>query len=161
MGSVKVIYGSSTGETENAARQIAAMFGVEPINVADAKTDDFKADLLILGSSTWGLGELQDDWLGGIALLEQSDLAGCKVAVFGLGDQEGFSDTFCDAMAILAEKAVANGATLVGQTPTDGYRHTGSLADQGGMFCGLALDDTNEPDRTADRIIDWAELLKC
>ena len=62
MANVKVIFGSTTGATESAAAEIAAAFGVQAINVANATADDFKADLLILGSSTWGLGELQDDW---------------------------------------------------------------------------------------------------
>jgi sulfite reductase alpha subunit-like flavoprotein len=87
MANVKVIFGSTTGATESAAAEIAAAFGVQAINVANATADDFKADLLILGSSTWGLGELQDDWAAKIGLLEQADLKGKLVAVFGLGDQ--------------------------------------------------------------------------
>lgn len=32
-------------------------------NVADASADEAdKYDLLVVGSSTWGCGELQDDW---------------------------------------------------------------------------------------------------
>ncbi len=62
MANVKVIYGSSTGNTESAAAVIAGAFGTEAINITNAKPEDFEAGLLILGSSTWGLGELQDDW---------------------------------------------------------------------------------------------------
>ena len=86
MANVKVIFGSTTGATESAAAEIAAAFGVQAINVANATADDFNADLLILGSSTWGLGELQDDWAVKISLLENADLNGKLVAVFGLGD---------------------------------------------------------------------------
>lgn len=109
MERVKVVYGSTTGCTEEAARQIAASFGVEPVNVAAASAADFCAGLLILGSSTWGVGELQDDWAANVSLLDNADLAGVKVVVFGLGDQCGFGDTVCDAMALLGRKAVERG----------------------------------------------------
>ena len=116
MANVKIIFGSTTGATESAAAEIAAAFGVTAVNIANASAEDFKADLLILGSSTWGLGELQDDWAAKIGLLEQADLKGKLVAVFGLGDQNGFADTYCGAMGILAQKAKARGALLIGQT---------------------------------------------
>ena len=54
--SVKVFFGSSSGETETVARTIAEAFGVNAVNVADASIGDFDADLIILGSSTWGYG---------------------------------------------------------------------------------------------------------
>ena len=58
--SIKVIYGSTTGNTQRAAEAIAAGLGGTAVSAADAVPDDFKADLLILGSSTWGCGELQE-----------------------------------------------------------------------------------------------------
>ena len=160
MANVKVIFGSTTGATESAAAEIAAAFGVQAINVANATADDFKADLLILGSSTWGLGELQDDWAVKIGLLESADLNGKLVAVFGLGDQSGFADTYCDAMGILAKTAKNCGANLIGQTSAEGYGHSSSAAVEGGMFCGLALDDNNESEKTSSRIGAWVEKLK-
>ena len=160
MANVKVIFGSTTGATESAAAEIAAAFGCTAINVANATPDDFKADLLILGSSTWGLGELQDDWTVKIGLLEQADLKGKLVAVFGLGDQNGFADTYCDAMGILAQKAKAQGAVLIGQTSAEGYAHNSSVAEENRLFCGLALDDNNESEKTSSRIGAWVEPLK-
>lgn len=160
MEKVKVIYGSTTGCTESAARQIASAFGTTAANIAGATAADFDAELLILGSSTWGIGDLQDDWMVNIALLENANLKGKKVAVFGCGDQAGFGDTFCDAMGILARKAEAAGAILVGQTSAAGYSHSSSIADRGGTFCGLALDENNEPDKTSGRIAAWIEQLK-
>ena len=160
MAEVKVIYGSSTGNTESAAAMIAAAFGVEAVNISEVQPDDFEASLLILGCSTWGLGELQDDWAARIAMLERIDLSGRKVAVFGLGDQRGFSDTFVDAMGILAGKAKECGAELVGETSSDGYAFSMSAAEKDGKFCGLALDDNNEPEKTPRRIALWVEQLK-
>ncbi len=160
MDKVRVIYGSTTGFTQSAAQRIAAAFGTEAINVADAVPADFEAELVILGSSTWGLGELQDDWNSGIAMLDAVDFSGRKVAVFGEGDQCGFGDSFCDAVGILARKAAERGAVLIGQTTQDGYRHSRSLAEVDGGFCGLLLDDNNEPEKTPERIDAWVASLR-
>lgn len=157
---VKVIYGSSTGETEAVAGTIAKAFGVDAINVSDATAADFDADLVILGSSTWGSGDLQDDWDSKIKLLDSVDLTGKKVAVFGFGDQEGFGDTYCNALSILADKAVSRGATLVGQTSTEGYNYSESESVRDGKFVGLALDANNQSDLTDDRVAAWIETLK-
>ena len=66
---ITVIYGSSTGNTEHAAQLIAGKLGGRAVNIRNASAADFQADLLILGTSTWGCGELQDDWMHGVALL--------------------------------------------------------------------------------------------
>ena len=62
MDKVHVIFGSTTGMTEAVATKIAAEFGVSPININAADASAFDAELLVLGSSTWGIGDLQDDW---------------------------------------------------------------------------------------------------
>ncbi|MBN2642131.1 MAG: flavodoxin domain-containing protein [Victivallales bacterium] len=86
---VKVIFGSTSGNTENAAGLIAAEFTeAELINVANATVADVEgADLLILGSSTWGIGDLQDDWAGNLEILDSPALKGAKVALFGIWGQ--------------------------------------------------------------------------
>ena len=82
------------------------------------------------------------------------------MAVFGLGDQSGFADTYCDAMGILAQKAKERGALLIGQTSAEGYGHSSSVAEENKLFCGLALDDNNESEKTSSRIGAWVETLK-
>lgn len=160
MAKINILYGSTTGATEAAAQQLAMLLGAEAKPIAAATADDFDADLVILGSSTWGYGELQDDWVAGIALLDTVDLTGRKVAVFGTGDSVGFAETFVNAIGILADKAIERGATLVGQVPIVGYSAVESLAVRDGNFVGLALDDTNEADQTPDRIAAWAKTLQ-
>lgn len=161
MDKVHVIYGSTTGTTEAVARRIASDFGTEAVNVASAGADAFDAELVILGTSTWGCGEAQDDWAAtGLPLLEAADWTGRKVAVFGLGDAQGFADTFCDAAADLANKAVARGAALVGTMPLDAFPGVCSKIAEGDRLLGLALDETNEPDRTDTRIAAWEAAVK-
>lgn len=160
MADVKIIFGSTTGNTENAANLIASELGGKTINVANVVPADFTADLLVLGSSTWGIGELQDDWFDGLEALKNVDLKGRKVALFGEGDQSGFADTYLDAVGSIYETVVAVGAEIIGQWSTEGYEHSGSTAEVDGAFVGLALDDDNESELTAERVKTWCAQLK-
>lgn len=155
-----VVYGSSTGTCEAIANTIASKLGVEAINVADLN-DAVVADNdnLILGTSTWGAGELQDDWYDGVEVLKGADLAGKTVALFGCGDAESYPDTFCGAMAEIYN-AVKDQANVIGAVSTDGYTFDDSEAVIDGQFVGLALDDVNEDDKTEGRIDAWIDAIK-
>ncbi len=134
----KVIFGSTTGMTEVVAGKIAQALGCEAVNVNAADAAAFDAELLVLGSSTWGVGDLQDDWAAKLDEVK-GNFAGKKVAVFGLGDSIGFADSFCVAAEIIATAAKDAGATLVGEV--------------------LKLDDTNEADQTDGKIAEWVKSL--
>ena len=41
-------------------------------------------------TSTWGDGELQDDWYDAIKMIKTADLNGKIVALFGCGDSESY-----------------------------------------------------------------------
>lgn len=72
-----IIYGTSTGTCEDLAGRIGAKLGVDNIiNVTDMD-DSVIADNdnLILGTSTWGAGEVQDDWYDGIKVIKMPTLA--------------------------------------------------------------------------------------
>ena len=154
-----VVYGSSTGTCESIANTIADKLGTEAISVADMTADTIADnDVLLLGSSTWGAGELQDDWYDGIDVLKEADLEGKTVAIFGCGDAESYPDTFCGAMGEIYN-AVSDRATVVGGVSTDGYTFDDSDAVQNGQFVGLALDDVNESDKTEARIDAWIASL--
>lgn len=156
-----VVYGSSTGTCQSIAETIASKLGVEAIDVTKLDASVIAAnDNLLLGTSTWGAGELQDDWYDGLNVLKAADLAGKTVAVFGCGDSESYSDTFCGAMAEIYNAAKDAGATLVGEVSTDGYTYDDSEAVVDDKFVGLALDDVNEDDKTEGRIDAWLEAIK-
>ena len=139
MDKVHVIYGSTTGMTEAVAAKIANSLGAQVFNVNAADAAAFDAELLVLGSSTWGVGDLQDDWAAKLDEVK-GNFAGKKVAVFGLGDSQGFADSFCVAAETIANAAKDAGATLVGDV--------------------LKLDDTNESDQTDGKIAAWVETIK-
>ncbi len=165
MSKIGLFYGTQTGNTETLAEAIQAQFGGESVvsihDIANAAPEDFASfDCIIVGCPTWNIGELQADWEGFYDELEAIDFSGKKVAYFGPGDQVGYADNFQDAMGILAEKITALGGTTVGHWPTDGYDFNDSKAVQNGKFVGLALDEDNQPELTAERIKAWVSQLK-
>ncbi|MDR0508116.1 MAG: flavodoxin [Dysgonamonadaceae bacterium] len=163
MSKIGIFYGSSGGNTEGVAKNIAKKLGIEANDVYDvcnAKADDLSAyDVLLFGSSTWGLGDLQDDWEGFIKTVASADLSGKKVALFGCGDSSSYCDTFCDAIGKIYQ-AVKDKATVVGFTDTAGYSFDSSESVVNGQFAGLPIDEDNESNLTESRIEAWIAQLK-
>lgn len=161
MNKTIVIYGSSTGTCQSIAEKIASKLKVEAIDVQtlDAGVVD-SYDNLIIGTSTWGAGELQDDWYDGLKLLQGANLSGKTIAIFGCGDCESYGDTFVSAMGELYNDLKGSGAAFIGRVPTAGYNFSDSEAVVDGEFVGLALDDVNEEDKTDERIDAWIESIK-
>ena len=157
-----IIYGSSTGTCQNIAEIIATKLGVSDIlDVAKVTASQISAyDNLMLGTSTWGAGEMQDDWYGGIKELKNANLNGKTVALFGCGDSQSYSDTFCDGMGEIYRELQSSGCNIIGSTPTDGYTYDNSTAVADGRFVGLAIDDVNESDLTENRIDAWIASIK-
>ena len=160
MNSTIVIYGSSTGTCESIAEKIAQKLGCEVLNVQDLSIEVIAANQnLILGTSTWGAGELQDDWYDGIKTLKAANLQGKTIALFGCGDCSSYSDTFVGGMGELYNAIKDSGAQFVGSVETDGYTYDDSEAVVDGKFIGLPLDDVNEDDKTEARIDAWIEQI--
>ena len=142
-----IVYGTSTGTCEELANKIGGKLGVDNIiNVTDLDSSVIADnDNLILGTSTWGAGEMQDDWYDGVKVLKGADLSGKTVALFGCGDSESYPDTFVGGMAEIYNAAKAAGADVIG---ADGH------------FVGLALDEVNEDDKTDERIEAWVAEIQ-
>ena len=161
MSKIAIVYGSSTGATEAIAEKIKDAFGdADLFNIADASLSDVSDyDFLVLGASTTGVGDLQDDWDASLPDLEKMDLSGKKVALFALGDSASFSTSFASSLMWLY-KAVKGKADVVGFVSTDGYTFDDSEGVEGDHFVGLALDEDNEYDKTDERIASWVSGLK-
>ena len=88
MKKMGIIYGSSTGTCESIAQTIAEKLGVASVDVIDASkitTEKVESyDILLLGTSTWGDGELQDDWYDAIKMIRTADLNGKIVALLAV-----------------------------------------------------------------------------
>lgn len=163
MKTIGIFYGSTTGNTESAAKQIQKAFGsdAEIYEVRLAKAGDVEAyDFVIFGSSTWGAGDLQDDFDMFMNEIGKADLAGKKAAIFGCGDQASFGSTYVDAIGKIYAALSDKGCEIVGKTSTEGYAHDVSEAEVDGQFVGLALDEDNQGELTEERIAAWVEQLK-
>ena len=160
MANIGIFFGSDTGNTEKVAEIIASKLSLEAQDIAGNSSEIFDDyDLLILGTPTANYGEMQPDWDYFVPELEDADLNGKKVALFGLGDQVDYPDSFLDAMGELAEMVEEAGGTLIGEWPTDGYEFNDSRAVREGKFVGLALDEDRQPELTDDRIATWLSTL--
>ena len=106
-------------------------------------------------------GEIQEDWEAVWYQLDDLNLEGKIVALYGLGDQLGYGEWFLDALGMLHDKLSTKGVKFVGYWPTEGYEFTSPkpvIAD-GQLFVGLALDETNQYDLSDERIQSWCEQI--
>lgn len=163
MKKIGIIYGSTTGNTQSIAEKIAKKLSSEDVTLIEAsklKVEDLDAfPNLILGTSTWGLGDLQDDWDGALGTLKKANLSGKTVAFFGLGDSDSYSDTFVDGMGLLYETVQEKGGKTIGEISTEGYRFDSSKAVVGDNFVGVALDEDSESNLTDARIDKWIAAI--
>jgi len=161
-----IFYASSTGNTENAAKQIRAeLGGKEAIKLFDISTSGVERmneyDKIIIGVSTWGEGDLQDDWDEAFDEFKSVDFSNKTVAFFGLGDQESYSDEYLDAMGTLYEAVSQNDSVkIIGQWSVEDYEFDESRAVVDDKFVGLALDEDNQSDMTEERVKTWCEQIK-
>merc|ERR1712216_903796 len=159
---VGLVYSTTTGNTETVAGYISAETGLDAVDIADMTPDAIAAfDGIICGAPTWHTGAdtersgtAWDEFIYGD--LESIDLAGKKVAVFGLGDQGGYGDNFCDAMDELVTCFKNQGADIVGSWSTDGYDHMESKSVDGAKFVGLPCDEDNQPEMSEERVKAWS-----
>ena len=159
--STGIFYGSSTGNTKDVSIKLHEALGGDLHNITDVDADTISGyDFIVLATSTWGAGDLQDDWEDFFPNLDDVDFSGKKVAIMGLGDQENYGDTFVDGMAILAEKVEEKGGQIVGHTPIEGYSYDNSEAEKDGSFIGLVIDEDNQSDATDERVKKWAGDLR-
>ncbi|NER08448.1 MAG: flavodoxin [Okeania sp. SIO3C4] len=167
MAKIGIFYGSTSGVTEELAEKIQEEIGEDNCDLYSMEEDydgfdDFlKYDYLLFGCSTWGAGEVQNDWREPLfdIEVEQPDFSGKTIALFGAGDCNGHGKHFVGALGTLYEQFKARGAKLVGAVPADDYSFEKSTAIRDGKFVGLPLDEVNESDKTDQRIADWLELL--
>ena len=162
---IGLFYGSTTCYTEIAAEKIQATIGsdlVELHNIKDcALTECLNYNLIIFGISTWDYGELQEDWESIWLDINELNLTGKTVALYGMGDQIGYTEWFQDALGMLHEQVTAQGATLIGYWSNKGYEFTASkaLTEDKSHFVGLSLDEDNQYDLSEDRINQWCEQI--
>lgn len=163
---IGLFYGSTTCYTEIAAEKIQEAlkdnYTVELFNIKDTPLSDIqKFDVVILGISTWDYGELQEDWEATWSDIATLNLENTIVALYGMGDQIGYTDWFQDALGMLHEQVAAVGAYSIGFWPNDGYEFAQSkgLTEDKKQFVGLSLDEDNQYDLSDERITLWCSQI--
>ena len=164
MDKVGIFYGSSTGNTRDVATRLRRAFGEEDADLYDVS--EVPADRvsayrnLVFAASTWGTGELQDDWERFLPALRRLDLAEKRVALLALGDQQNYPETFAGWMGVLADELTAGGAVIVGRTEVRKYAFSASNSVRDGRFLGVVIDEDNQAELSAERIEHWVRQLR-
>jgi flavodoxin I len=164
MKKIGLFYSFNTRKSGIVADKIASELGknnVELVNAEEIDEEKFLSyDNIIISAPTWFDGELPNYWDEFVPALEDLDLKGKTIALFGLGDQKGYPENFVDAIGIMAEILEKKGAKLIGQTSTEGYTFEKSKAVRDGKFLGLAIDADTQNKLTDKRVKDWVEGIK-
>ena len=120
MAKVIIIYGSTTGNTETLSRSVekglkASGADVLTKNVSEVNPKELNDyDGIILGCSTWGDGELQDDFISFEEGMKEMELSGKKAACFGPGDS--MYPQFCKAVDVLEKRLESRGAEIIAES---------------------------------------------
>lgn len=163
---IGLFYGSTTCYTEMAAEKIQAQFPQDQITLFNIKDEPLEKiaqfDIVILGISTWDYGELQEDWESHWGELSALDLSDKIFALYGMGDQIGYTDWFQDALGMLHDVVIAQGGFIIGQWPNEGYEFAQSKAlnEDQSKFVGLALDEDNQYALSDERIALWCKQIQ-
>ena len=168
MNKIGIFFGTDTGTTRLMAKKLARKLGDElvakPMNVNRIEVQDFlQYDALILGTPTYGHNQLPGkdtgihagSWAEFLPQLEDVDLSGKCIALYGLGDQEKYSERFADSLIHLYRFFAEKGAQLVGEWDTEGYNFTHSQSVVDGRFVGLVLDQQSQSLLTEQRLDAW------
>lgn len=159
-----IFYSFNTVNSSTVAEKIKNVVGKDKVDLVDAEkvTEEqfLSYDNLILSVPTWFDGELPNYWDEFRPALEDMDLKGKTVAIFGLGDQKSYPENFGDAIGIMAGIVETCGAKVVGSTSVEGYTFERSRGLRNGKFVGLMIDVENQDDLTDIRIKEWIKSIK-
>lgn len=164
MKKIGLLYSFNTKKTSKIAEQIREKFTdveMDVVNVETVTAEQFLSyDNFICGVPTWFDGELPNYWDEFVPEIEDMDLNGKTIALYGLGDQKGYSENFLDGVGILGEIFESREARLVGFTSVEGYTFEKSRALRDDKFMGLAIDYENQGSMNPERISKWIEQLR-
>jgi len=173
MSKIGIFFGTETGTTRLIAKKLHKLLGDElaakPVNVNRTTPAEFlRYDSLILGVPSYGdgampgrsVGCIESNWEEFLKALNPGDLSGKRIALFGLGAQERYADTFASSMMPLYRIMKDYGAEVVGEWSTEGYQFKHSAALENGHFVGLVIDQRTQGMLTEERLKAWVEQIK-
>ncbi|MBH0062569.1 flavodoxin FldB [Pseudoalteromonas sp. AS84] len=163
---IGLFFGSTTCYTEMAAEKIRDIIGADIVTLHNIKDEPLKNaeqyDFIIFGISTWDFGEIQEDWESKWDDIADVNLNGKTIALFGMGDQQGYGQWFQDALGMLHDEINTQIFTQLGFWPNDSsyeFEASKALTPDGKQFVGLALDEDSQYELSDDRIATWVEQV--
>ena len=170
MEKVGIFYGPVGGSTERVAKKIADLIGenrADLVPVKEASLEELGGysniifGIATIGNETWNSEPVKSGWFSFMHELENADLAGKNIAIFGLGDHIRYADHFVDAMGELNRLLAGKGIKTLGHVDSDDYTFRESKALDGDTFVGLPVDEDFEEALTDQRLNNWVnDLLK-
>lgn len=169
MGKTAIFYGPTKGRTARIAEKLHKMLGqdkvdIYPIDSVTINTITNYENLIFgvstLGAERWDAAGDANQWGSILPKIKETNFAGKKIALFGLGDHVTYAARFVDAIGEMADILKKQKAEIIGHVSAEGYTFTESKAFINGKFVGLPLDEDFESDKTDERLLKWADLLK-
>lgn len=169
MSKTAIIYSPQGGNVNSVADKLEEMIGKDNVAIFPAKevrkedVDAFDQMILVgstVGADHWDNEIIVDEWAGFYEMIQNTSLENKKVALVGLGNCVIYPDHFADGMAIHYERLMRQNARIFGFVDAKEYDFTDSESvNDEGFFCGLAIDEDNEPELTDERLEKWISIL--
>ena len=170
MSKTAIFFSPVGGNVNRVAKMLGDLIGddkVDIIPVKEATEEDVnKYDKIILAGSTvgtdhWDNEAVPDEWPGFFAMIKDFTLEKKKLAIVGLGNSFIYPSHFADGMAFLYDNLKKLNAEIFGEVGPEGYDFTESESiNDDGLFCGLPIDEDNEPELTNERLENWISILE-
>ena len=170
MSKIALYFSPEGGNVDRVTHKLGDMIGEDRVDIIAVRAADpadlDKYDRIILIGSTvgadhWDNEIIVDEWAGFFLSIEDISFKDKKVALVGLGNCVLYPEHFADGMAVLYERVKQKDARVFGFVDAAEYDFTDSEAvNDEGQFCGLAIDEDNEEELTAERLEKWIALLK-
>jgi flavodoxin I len=170
MSKTALFFSPVGGNVNSVANMLGEMIGKDKVDVIPVKEVEYedvkKYDQIILVGSTVGADHwtneiLVDEWAELFTRIGEQSFENKKVAIVGLGNSLIYPDHFADGMADLYNRITKQNAEVFGFVDSKEYDFTDSESvNEDGLFCGLAIDEDNEPELTPGRLERWIAILQ-
>ena len=166
MDNAGIFYATATGRTDRLVDQIELQWEGH-LHRAELKSTDPKDlqgfDFLLLGSPTYGIGDLHHHWHDFLDGMKELDLSKKTVGLFVMADGRFHGDSFAGALGLLFDSIQPLGGVIRGSSDPEDYQFSKTTSLRcGGQFPGLVVDWSSPGERrkTPERITRWLRQLR-
>jgi flavodoxin I len=169
MSKTALFFSPVGGNVNNVADMLGELIGndrIDLIPVKEAGPEDVEkySQVILVGSTVgadhWTNETIVDEWEAFFSKIGENSFENKKVAIVGLGNYVLYPEHFADGMADLYNRITRQKAKVFGFFDAKVYDYTDSESvNEDGLFCGLAIDEDNEPELTPGRLEKWIASL--